>query len=287
MRRVRPRGATLPARWRDRMPIIGALVRDVSVQEEIARQVAPLGSVQFLPTAAALIEAVGLHAIDIAITELRDEQGHSIKGLLEALATRPKPFPVILYDRLSPWRVEALRAIVRHQHIVDFVVRSTESLTSAVRVALRQSERRSVSTLLFPQLLDQAPLILNPFLLMAVMKAPHEWSVDRLARFTGSTLRTVQRYLARAGWAPTRAIVGSVRALDAVWLMSEYGLSTRQVLYARGFSHSTNIRRLTARYAGITPAQIRAGASIDPVIAAVVDRMMHRSRAGNPTDDTG
>ena len=204
--------------------------------------------------------------------------------MLEALAARPKPVPVILYDKLSPWRVEALHEIVRHHRIVDFVVRSNESLASAIRVALRQSDRLPVWTLLFPRWLDLAPPGLSAFLIIAALKAPHIASVDRLARLTGSTLRTVERYLLRAGWAPARTIVGSIRALDVVWLMSEYRLSTRQVLYSRGFSHPTNIRRLTKRYAGVTPAQIRAGASVDAILAAVIERCTHRSAADTPTD---
>jgi AraC-like DNA-binding protein len=266
------------------LPTIGALVQEVSVQQEIARQVAPLGTTRFLPTAAALIEAVAAHTVDIAIAELRDEQGQLITPVLDALAARPKPVPVILYDKLSPWRVEALQEIVRHHRIVDFVVRSNESLTSATRVALRQSDRLPVWTLLFPRWLDLAPPGLSPFLVIAALKAPHIASVDRLARLTGSTLRTIERYLVRARWAPARAIVGSIRALDVVWLMSEYKLSTRQVLYSRGFSHPTNIRRLMKRYAGVTPAQVRAGAPVDAIIAAVIERCTHRSAIDDPTD---
>jgi hypothetical protein len=259
-------------------PVIGALVQGERIQHSIAHQVAPHGILKFLPSAATLLDAARRRTIDVAVIELCDEMGRPIEPLVEAIAAEPQSIPLIVYDKVSASRVTTHRGVLLHRPIVDFIVRSSESLGGAVRIALQQSERRPVSTVLLPRLLEHAPIILDPFVIIASIKAPYIRQVERLANMTGSTLRTIERTLARNGWASPTMIVQSVRALDVVWLMSEYGLSSSQVQIARKFSHPSNVRRLIERYAGTTPAVLHAGQRFSDILDDVVPRMVSRLR---------
>jgi hypothetical protein len=255
-------------------PVIGALVQGERIQQAIAREVALHGIPKFLPSATTLLEAVRTRTIDMAILELCDEMGWPIEPLVEAIAAHPQPIPLIVYDKVSASRVTTLRGVLLRQPLVDFVVRSSESLGGAVHIALQQSERRPLSTVLLPRLLQHTPTILDPFVIITTIKAPYVRRVGLLASMTGSTLRTIERTLARSGWASPTTIAQSVRALDVAWLMSEYGLSSSQVQIARKYSHPSNVRRLIERYAGTTPAALHAGQRFTDILDDVVRRMV-------------
>ena len=259
------------------MAIVGALFKRQAVRDDIARQLAPTGSARFVPNAAALIAAAAAHEFDVVMLELENEPGQSTLAIIEALASQAKAVPVIVYDQLSPWRIDVLREILLRVPLVELIPRPCRSLAPGVRSVLNRSDRLPVFASLLPRLLKVAPVDLELFLIVATVKTPRYPRVGQLALWSGSTLRTVERRLARAGWAPARTIVQAIRALDVVWLMSEYGMSTRQIQAARRFAHPTNIRRLTERYAGVTPAAIRIRNSYGHVLDTVVDRITHRA----------
>jgi hypothetical protein len=259
------------------MAVIGALFKRQAVRDDIAQQLGLRDDVRFAPDAAALIAAATAHQLDAVMMELQDQSGQSSLAVIEALLDRDTSLRIIVYDQLSPWRVEVLRQILVQRPLVDLILRPCRSIAREVRNALRRSDRIPVLASLLPRLLDPAPVNLEIFLLVAIIKAPTQHNASQLALWSGSTLRTVERRLARAGWASARTVVQAIRALDVVWLMSEYGMSTRQVQAARGFAHPTNIRRLTQRYADVTPAAIRIHNGFAPVLDTVVQRITHRT----------
>src|SRR5271154_1809382 len=101
------------------MAVIGALLKQQAVRDDVARQLAPIGTARFLPTAAALIAAAAAHEIDAVMIEVENEAGESSAGVIEALVARAKSVPVIVYDQFSPWRVEILREILLRRLLIE------------------------------------------------------------------------------------------------------------------------------------------------------------------------
>jgi hypothetical protein len=258
------------------MAVIGALFKRQTARDDIARQLAPIGVTRFAPNPAALIAAATAHEIQVVVLELQDEAGRSSLDMIETLAARAKGVPVIVYDQLSPWRVDVLREILVRRLPVQLVPRPARLLARTVRGVLQGPDWLSVAPSLLRRI-KRAPTGLDSFLIVAALQAPQHHNVSELALWSGSTLRTVERRLTRAGWASPRTVVQAIRALDVVWLMSEYRMSTRQVQTARRFAHPTNIRRLTKQYANVTPAAIRVHNGFAEVLDTVVERITHRA----------
>jgi transcriptional regulator GlxA family with amidase domain len=158
---------------------------------------------------------------------------------------------------------------------VEYVVRPLEPLGSAVRRLLDDAVRPTVARLLLQRMAPIAPRALLPFLTLVALKGPTGRGVEQLARWAGVTLRTIERRLARAGWAPARVVVQSVRALDAVALMADHRWSARRVQRERRFAHASAVTRLTQQYAGVRPSMVREEGGVAAALETVLRNITH------------
>jgi hypothetical protein len=100
------------------------------------------------------------------------------------------------------------------------------------------------------------PTALRVFVALAILAAPARRGVEEVARWSGVSLRTIERRLRHARWPAARVVLQSFTALDVVWLMTEYRWSARRVQQVRAFSHPSGVTRLLATYAGTRPATL-------------------------------
>jgi len=255
------------------VPVIGALVSEGSIRDEITRQLARFGEIEFCSSAAAAVEAAAGGRIDLLLTALRDDRGDPIARAIPVLSVRAPRVPVLVYDQITRSTVGLLRATLIPGLRMDCVVRPFEPLAPIVRDMLAATLPPLVAPILVQRLVSVAPLSLGPFVAIAALKAPSRRGLDQLARWSGVTPRTIERRLVRARWAPEHVLIQSCRALDVLWLMTEYGWSVKRVQRARGLSFASAITRLTQRYAGATPRDVREGIDFRAVLSDVVRRV--------------
>jgi hypothetical protein len=255
------------------VPVIGALVGDGSIRDEISRQLAPLGDIEYCSSAAAAVEAAAGGRIDLLLSALRDVHGDPIARALPALTVRAPRVPVLLYDQITRATVGLLRATLVPGLQMDCVVRPFEPLAPIARQMLAATLPPVVAPILIQRLVRVAPSPLGPFVTIAALKAPSGRGLDQLAQWSGVTSRTIERRLVRARWAPVHVLLQACRALDVLWLMTQFGWSVKRVQRARGLSFASAVTRLTQRYAGVTPRDVREGLDFRMVLDDVVRRI--------------
>jgi len=255
------------------VPVIGALVGEGSIRDEITRQLAPLGDIVYCSSAATAVEAAAEGRIHLLLTALRDDRGDPIARAIPALSVRAPRVPVLLYDQITRATVGLLRATLVPGLCMDCVVRPFEPLTPIVRQMLAATLPPVVAPILVHRLGRVAPSPLETFVTIAALKAASGRGLDQLAHWSGVTPRTIERRLVRARWAPVHVLLQACRALDVLWLMTQFGWTVKRVQRARGFAFASAITRLTQRYAGVTPRDVREGLDFRAVLDDVVRRI--------------
>ena len=255
------------------MPVIGALVGEGSIRDEITRQLDRLGDIEYCSSTATAVEAAAGGRIELLLTALRDDSGDPIARAIPVLGVRAPRVPVVLYDQVTRTTVGLLRATLVPGLRMDCVVRPYEPLAPVVRQMLAATLPPVVAPILIQRFAAVVPTPLEAFVTIAALKAPSARGLDQLARWSGVTPRTIERRLVRAHWAPVHVLLQSCRALDVLWLMTQYGWSAKRLQRARGFSYPSAITRLTQRYAGVSPRDVREGLDFRTVLNDVVRRI--------------
>lgn len=239
------------------MVTVGALVRDYATQDSVALQLARVADVQFVDSAAALVQLAVECRVGALITELTDEAGRSVAPMVVELLARAPSLPIVLYDILNRPAIHRLTEILVPGLRIEFVLRDAEPLGTTMRRALAATLPASVAPVLLERFLPLAPTSLHVFLAVAALKAPSGRSLEHLAHWSGITRRTLARRLAAAGWRPPSVVLQTFRALDAVWLMTVDGRTARRVQELRDLGSPSSVGRLLRRYLGIAPLELR------------------------------
>jgi len=249
-------------------PVIGVLAGAGGVRDDIRRELASVGEVRFFEAPELLVSHAVAGKLDAIVTELQDERGDSVAPMVVALAGRAHSLPLILYmKKLNRATVDSLLAVLTPGLCMHSVIRQIEQLRPLMRWVLSSDPPPCVSAILAQRLLPKTTPELRPFTVLASLKASRRPSVAQLARGSGITVRTLERRLQREGWAHAHVIIQAFRAVDAAWLVTEYGWSARKVRQEREFASEGAVTRLMRRYCGVTPALIREGADFDTALA--------------------
>ena len=253
------------------LPAIGTLVGTPVIGPDIVRQLASVGHLVFTDTVNELVQRASDGEFAAIIVPLATPDGRGIAPLILSLTTHAAAIPVIIYDRLNDATVATLReALVPG---IEFVIHPFEPLGPVVRQAVDSSFPPTVGPSLLQHVLPLAPPPLHRFLTVAALKSSSRRGVAQLARWSGTPPRTLERRFSAAGWQTATTVLQSFRALDVLWLMAEYGWSTRQVQTARGFSNPSAITRLIHRHVGMTPTAIKDNGGFATALHAVLHRI--------------
>ena len=250
----------------------GVLI-DGGGRDEVTRQLAPLGAIGWFDRADALIGQATEGAFDIVLSGLHDASGRSVAPTLVELAAYRPALPVILHTRLTRATLDALLAVFAPGLRLECAVRPFARLAELVGHVLSAGYRPGVSPLLLQRILPRTPESITLFIALGILVARERRTVEELSAWAGVSARTIDRRLRRAGWASPHVVLHAFTALDAVWLMSEYGWSARRVQLVRGFPHPSSVTRLLATYAGTRPSTLAEdggfGAALDHVMRLV------------------
>lgn len=260
------------------MPRIGVLIGGGS-RDDIWKQLSPLGTIDWFAHPEVLLGRATEGLLDAVVTDLVDGDGRSVAPTIVDLAAQRPRLPVLLYTRIDRGAIDELLAVFAPGLCMECAVRPFVRLAPMLRDMLSPAYRPGVAPLLFHHLMPLVPAALTVFVVLAILSAPARRGVEEVATWTGSSIRTIDRRLRDARWPTAHVVLRSFAALDAVWLMTEYGWPARRVHEARGFPHPSAVTRLLARYAGTTPATLledggftAALAHVTRVLAAHTDR---------------
>jgi hypothetical protein len=223
---------------------------------DVSRQLGAVGVVEWFEHAEALTARVREGALHAVVTGLRDERGRSIAATLVELAAFRPTLPVVLHARISRPALEELCAVYAPGLRMECAIRPFGRLEPVLRHMLSQEYRPGVAPLLLQHFMPRMPEAVALFVALAILTAPARHSVEELATWSGVTPRTIDRRLRRAGMALPHVVVQSFAALDAIWLMTEYGWSAQRVQQVRAFPHASRVTRLLASYAGTRPSTL-------------------------------
>jgi hypothetical protein len=257
-------------------PAVGVVLRRGGDRSVIGEQLAYVAVLRYLDSMDAVGEAMAGGPIDVVVTDA-DALCAGIAGWRQRGAgSGMGQVPVVVYDRADRLTTDALPALMVPGLRIEFVVRPAEPLLPALRRVMADGQPSSAVPVILRRLLPLAPSSLRVFLAIAVLKATSGRGVDQLARWSRVSPRTVERRLARSGWAPARVVLQTVRALDALWLMSEHGWPVRRIQRLRQFAHASAITRLMQRYlGGLTPAGVREGAEFEAALEYACNALVH------------
>ena len=256
------------------MPTIAVLIADGFARDVVSRQLGGVGPIELHDRAHGLVERAANAHLDAVVMELDDESGRSVAPtLVELTACRPL-LPVVLYARVNAASIPKLMAVLTTGMRIECAVRPYEPVEPVLRRVLSPDYRPGAAAPLLQSLVPGVPAVLRTFVTLAVLGAPCRRSVDEVSRWSGVTARTVERRLHRAHWAPAHVVLQSFSALDAVWLMSEYGWSARRVQQVRGFPHASSVTRLLSRYAGTRPSTLREDGGFPAALAHVTEALV-------------
>jgi hypothetical protein len=243
--------ATTRPQWRI------AVLGPIDGREDVVRELEPSAALEWYQRPDALVDHVPIRPMDAVILGLQDETGSSIVATVVEIAARRPSLPVVIYDRIDGATLRSVLAIFGVGLRMECAPRPHEGLATVLRRVTSPNYRPSVVPLLLYHFVGPAPKPLQLFLALAALSVPERRGVDEISRWCGVSLRTIERRLASARWPTARVVLHSFIALDAVWLMSEYGWSARRVHTVRGFAHASSVTRLLARYVGLRPSSLR------------------------------
>jgi len=259
-------------------PSVAVVMRVGDDRIAIGQQLASFAILRFLDSVDALDGAIAGGLVDVVVTDVDAWRARMVAVRAGRVASRPLGAPLIVYDRAEPLTTTALPALLVPRMAAEFVVRPDEPLGPAVRRAVQNPLPSTAEPVILRRLLPLAPETLHVFLSILVLKATTGRGVDQLARWSRISPRTAERRLVEAGWTTPRIVMQTVRALDAVWLMSEHRWSARQIQRVRGMAHSSTITRLMQRHlGGLTPAAVREGAGFGAALDFACTALVHRA----------
>ena len=233
-----------------------AILSGAGSRAELSRQLGPIGELTWCERGASLVAEVRRGGLDAVVLGTGDERGKSVAPLVVDIADVRPSLPVVLHTRIDRAAIDGLLAIMTLGLRMECATRPFARLDRVVRFVLASNYRPGVGPLLLHHFLPYVPPALAVFITLAILEAPARRSVAELAAWSQSSVRTIERHLRGEGLPAARVVIQSFSALDAVWLMTEYGWSAQRVQAARGFSHPSGVTRLLSTYAGTKPATL-------------------------------
>jgi hypothetical protein len=252
-----------------------AILSGAGGRHELSRQLAPLGELAWYERAEALSADVRAGRADAVVMGPGDERGRSVAPLVVDITDARPALPMIVHTRIDRAAIDGLLSIMTLGVRMECALRPFARVDRVMRFMLKENYRPGVAPLLLHHFMPLVPPALAIFVMVAILEAPARRSVAELAEWSRSSVRTIERHLRREGWATAHVVAHSFSALDAVWLMTEYGWSARRVQSVRGFSHASGVTRLLSSYAGTKPATLM----VDGGLPAALDHVTRTLRA--------
>jgi len=190
--------------------------------------------------------------------------------------------PVVGYVSVTAAAIHAVQALVR-LGAAEIVVRGVDDATASLASAIHRAAAGALTQRLLQSLgTPFAPLPGDvAAALHLLFRRPERLrSVPDLAGAAGTTRRSLDRWLARAGLAPARTLLSCARANAAYQLIAAGRVRTAQAAALLGYPSSRALARELQALTGYVPSALPGQVSADDFIAALGPRLLRaNSRA--------
>lgn len=206
-----------------------------------------------------LLLAIRERPVDLVVLDPRTSGGLELGQARELLARHPT-LPVVIYTTLAADSMQAtvMLAKLGVQHVV---LRGFDDEPVRFRQMLEQlpAGRLSNSVLghVLPHIQDAPVLFVRA--ITRLFEAPQEFDdVDELARRSGMTRRSLDRWFFRSGLTSARTMILVARLTRARHYMGDPGYLLEDIATKLGYSSTRRFARQVRAATGMTPSTMRA-----------------------------
>jgi AraC-like DNA-binding protein len=206
----------------------------------------------------ALLLAIRERPVDLVVLDPRTSGGLELGQARELLARHPT-LPVVIYTTLAADSMQAtvMLAKLGVQHVV---LRGFDDEPRRFRQMLDQLPAARLSNSVLEHVLPhvQGAPVLFVRAITRLFEAPQEFlDVDELARMSGMTRRSLDRWFARSGLASARTMILVARLTRAKHYMSDPGFLLEDIAKKLGYSSIRVFARQIRAATGMTPSTVR------------------------------
>ena len=244
------------------MEVLARLSAQLAAQLQIA--LAGEHSLTVVDGWGALLLAIQERPVDLVVLDPRTSGGLELGQARELLARHPT-LPVVIYTTLAADSMQAtvMLAKLGVQHVVlrgfdDEPRRFRQMLDQLPAARLSDSVLRHV----LPHLHDAPVLFVRA--IVRLFEAPQEFlDVEELARMSGMTRRSLDRWFERSSLASARTMILVARLTRAKHYMGDPGFLLENIAKKLGYSSIRVFARQVRTATGMTPSTMRSAFTME------------------------
>lgn len=201
--------------------------------------------------------------------------GERLAAIASTLATA-QGTPIIGYVPVTTAAIKAAHRLAR-LGASEIVVRGLDDTAVALRATVQRVVMDHAAARLVtgaPGLLAGLPTVVADAIAMLFARPERTRSVADLARAAGTTRRTLDRLLARAGLAPARTLLSCARAHAAYRLLAAGGVRPSGVASLVGYASPRALTREFRALTGDVPSAVPSRLTSERFVASVSRRLM-------------
>jgi AraC-like DNA-binding protein len=220
-----------------------------------------------------LEELVHTSPVDVVVIDPMDGLVAHTDRVRQLLRHFPS-LPLVIYTTLSPAVTQALVQLAAHG-LQTVVLRGFDDDAVRFRSLLERLPEYELSEQLLTMLrepLEAVPVALRRVIVRCV-RSPHEFQdVNDLARATGVTRRTFDRWMSTVGLS-AKSLVKTARAVRAYHLMRDPGYRLADVAQKVGYSEARLFARHVRQVTGMVPSSLRRRLEPDEFMTRLSNRL--------------
>jgi AraC-like DNA-binding protein len=220
-----------------------------------------------------LDELIRTEPVDIVVVDPR-EGAEVCADAVRDLMQRYPSLPLVVYTTLSPAVTQGLVQLAA-SGLQTVVLRGFDDEALRFRSLLERLPEYALSDRLLEMLrepLAEAPTVLRRVIVQCV-RSPHEFQdVNDLARATGVTRRTFDRWMAAVG-VSSKSLVKIARAVRAYHLMRDPGYRLADIARKVGYQETRLFARHVRQITGLVPSSLRRRLEPEEFIARLGERL--------------
>lgn len=240
-------------------------------------------SLTAVPSWESLDDAVRHRVVDAAVIDVHGDENGTLPGIRGFLRRHPT-MPLVVYTTLSPTTLQGIVELAKHgvEHVVlhrfdDDPRRFLELLERLPGYALGDG---------LLELLARPLSAVTPEVAHAVeqlFRTPTRYNdTPDLAASAGTTVRTLYRQLAAAGFASPRMLVRAARLLRAYSYLQEPGFQFKDVAQKLGYPDPRTLSRQMQATVGLRPSDLRGQIGPSEFVGLLAARLL--DAAAEPAD---
>lgn len=217
-----------------------------------------------------------LEPFDVVVLAPVDRQGRDAVRTVELLVGAWPGAAIVIFCPSSAGNAPPLRSLVlagAHQIVFEGVANTAATLATAIETARRESAAEQVLARLQPLV----PPALHS-LIHAVLANPAMTSVNAIAAQLGVHRKTLVNRSQRESFISPAELIAWTRLAMVGYQLEKSGMTIEAIAHQLEFPSHTSLRNLIKRYTGCTASQIREGAGLGAVIAALQARLRSDDR---------